>query len=1010
MSVRTVVLFGALAWVSGSFLVVMHRGVLAEGRVAGVSIAATSPAGLGQAQARVPVGDAIVSLSNDKTLYFRRGGEVWRIADTATLQLLAKQVSAREGRSNLDGLKLVGTINSQNMGEILASPALTVQPQEPVGDDDDESGPTAGPLRLRVDSSTPASATLPDGTQLNSVLAIQVRSFSGLPVNLTSLTLTQEYAYLASTSTSTLPTSTTFDGATAWDGATRHGSRGVFGANLRATVDMSADPIVIPPLGTRVVLLKVDLPTYVPPRVGDYGVRLAVSAAGDISQTGGTALGAAFPLRGSLFSWVDGSTSLGQVQVIGLETSGYASEPSTTTEPNILTGEYPDMFRFQISENSSREDLEVQRIAMSIEGTVNPATDLHSFQLVAAGGTVATATAAVGRTVTFNLPSGWRIPQGQNRTFSVGADITGGVGQWFRFSIADQDSLIVRGVTTGMNLAPSADSWPLVSVPGYFMVGSQATSSDDVVPVVRSVWLSADGTVVNPGEHQAPLAAYVVTNPTDQALRFNVAVLNFDYATSTATSTLTNFALYRVDRASGTAQIVTTNVPQIYGDAINLESSGEVWLEPGASMDLELRADVAGNAQPGPMLSSSMPAWGIAFSAASGTQYRGPLARVVGQSVVVQVPTLNIRSIFSSPEEISSVILTGTSSRLLQTLRLVAYTEDGHLELNKITLQFDSSIGGIANQSGVHNLGTVRLYHDGILLGTAYPYQYGTTTADVAFIFPSPVAIPAWAQYDIDVRADIADSGSGADATQLMARIKSNSNSDIDVRGPAGQLPPSYVNIGPLNSPSSWFLVHDAAPTIVALPPIAHFQGTTDEVARFEVRNYGQVALRLDELKLNLAATGLRLSTTSSSTFDRVYDFGLYDDSGTHIANPAIWRMLSATTSTSTLRFSSSTSVNTGWEENAFIPAESFGLPGYRVFSLRANTLLINAAGGAQVRTLQAQVPGMRGHIEGLEVYESNWAYGGAVYRYVPAGYAEWRGPFSASDSYPVLGTVVSYN
>ncbi len=478
MSVRTMVLFGALAWVSGSFLVVMHRGVLAEGRVAGVSIAATPPAGLGQASARVPVGDAIVSLSNDKTLYLRRGGEVWRIADTATLQLLAKQVSAREGRSNLEGLKLVGTINSQNMGEILASPALTVQPQEPVGDDDDESGPTAGPLRLRVDSSTPASATLPDGTQLNSVLAIQVRSFSGLPVNLTSLTLTQEYAYLASTSTSTLPTSTTFDGATAWDGATRHGSRGVFGANLRATVDMSADPIVVPPLGTKVVLVKADLPTYVPPRTGDYGVRLVVSAVGDISQTGGTALGAAFPLRGSLFSWVDGSSSIAAAWVDGVSVGGYFNQPGTTTPANLNVGSQGSgIFRFSLTDTNGLEAMVVRQVVVRLSGTVQDG-DLVNFRLVP-GQTefpFATATAAVNGVVTFNLPQPYINLPGTNVTFNVYADVASGARRWFRALLVEPSDLTIAGGSSGAAIYP-AIFLPVSSPFGYWVIGGTQGSS-----------------------------------------------------------------------------------------------------------------------------------------------------------------------------------------------------------------------------------------------------------------------------------------------------------------------------------------------------------------------------------------------------------------------------------------------------------------------------------------------------------------------------------------------------
>ena len=987
MSVRTIVLFGALAWVSGSLLVIMHRGVLAEGRVAGVSDTATATI---TKAPRIPVGNAIVSLTNDRTMYLRRDSRVWRILDLATLQLLATLVPDREGRQNLDGLTLVGVVNTRNARDILSEriPDPILLP---------------GSLSVRVDATNPAAATLADGTLLNPVLAIQLRSLSNLPMSITGLTFTQQFAQLVSTSTSTLPSSTVFSGVTAWEGTTRHGSRSTFGQNLRATVDMAADPIVLPARGIKVLMIKADSPADTLARMGDYGVRLAVTAVADITQTGGLSVSGIFPLRGNLFSWVDGENTLGQLQAVGEATAGYATEPSTTTEPNILTGVYPDLFHFRLLENSAREDLAVQSIMLNVEGTINPAVDLQRLQLVAGGGVVATATAAVGGTVTFNLPGVWIIPAGTNRLFSVTADIVGGVGHWFRFNIADQNSLLVRGNTTGVYIEPTATSWPVVSEPGYWQIGSQSTSTETIL-VSRSPWLGSNGTTVNPGEHQAPLAAYIVTNPIDEMLHFDVAVLNFEYATSTATSTLTNFALYRVDRASGTAEMITQTVSAISGQAINLYPSDDVWLEPQAAMDLELRANVSGSALPGELLTSSMPAWGIGMSAVDGQQYTGPISTVIGQPVVVQIPTFSISSVNSSPDTLSSIILAGTQDRLIQTLRLTAFTEDGHLTLNKLTLQFDSSGGTATSGSGVLNLSTVRLYHNDTLLGTSYPSSYGTTTADYIFTFATPIEVPAWAPYDIDVKVDLHNSGTGPSATQLMARIKSNSNVDLEVRSESGGLlPPSYVNIGPLNTPSSWFLVHDTAPTITALPLTPHVISTNDEIARFEVRNFGQVPMKLDNLNLSVAATGLASNASHTAT-DTVSNFELYIND-TAIATPVVARTLQPGSLTAQLTFNSSTSINGGWEEWYEIPV---GVS--RVYSLRANTLLVNASGVIQPRTLQAQVPGMRGHIEDLNVYEPNWAYGGVVYRYRPLEQTVWHGPYSASDSYPVLGMVASYN
>jgi hypothetical protein len=1155
MSVRTIVLFGALAWVSGSLLVVMHRGVLAEGRVAGVTDSTTTVV---TKAPKIPVGNAIVSLTSDRTMYLRRDTRVWRILDVATLRLLATLVPDREGRQNLDGLTLAGVVNVNNARDILSEriPDPVVLP---------------GPLTVRVDASNPTSATLADGTLFNSVLAIQLRSLSDLPMSVTGITLTQQFAQLVSTSTSTLPSSTVFSGATVWEGTTRHGSRGVFGSNLRATVNMAADPIVLPARGIKVVMVKVDLPADTLARMGDYGARLAVTGAGDITQTGAMSVSGVFPLRGNLFSWVDGANTVGAPSVMGLEVNGYGSSTST---PSIFVNDATraPLFQYNLSDLNSLEPFVVRQIRLRVEGTVADG-DLANFELTPGQTSFpyATADAAVNGYVNFTLSQPFINLPGTNVDFKVTAIPTAaGIGHWFRLQLESAYDLTIDGGVTGVTLETQSPSgWPLTSSNGYWQIGNtqfapelavfpdnsigqnlsltqgqssatlaqfyvynagQATSSpyamamsftppsgdsanataiplvaverndgtawvaasnaiapvnenglqtifdltNVVLPpgqsanlrlvgtvsptaatgtwatigipiaaiharvdggweyygptstaalqtvsistpqleVVRSTWLG-DEVVVNPGEAHAPLAAYIITNPTDLPLSFNTSRFNLGYVTTTAPGILTNLALYRVNRASGTAEIITNTVPQVYGQTLPLYSSGSTaWLEPRESMDLEVRADISSTVLPGPLLTSSIPANGISMLTAGGQVYTGPNSTVIGQPVVVQIPTFSVSSVNSSPDTLSSIILAGTQNRLIQTLRLNAYTEDGHLDLYKITLQFDGSIGGIGNVTGTFNLGTVRLYHNGTLLGTSVPSSYGATTADVVFYFATPIEVPAWAPYDIDVKADM-HNGSGADATQLMARIKSNSNADLEVRSESGGLlPSSYVNIGPLNTPSSWFLVHDAAPTIVALPLTGyHILGWNDEIARFEVRNYGQVPLRLDELKIDAFSSGLTMSTSSTSTYDRVRAFQLYDNNGTAIAysNPSN-AGLSATRTSSTLRFSSSTQYYAGWTSNSIIPASSSSTAGSRIFSLRADTSDIRAAGGFGVRTLQAKILGQTGYAAGNATYEPNWADGGTLYSYRPLGYTVWRGSFSASDSYPVLGMVASYN
>lgn len=613
MSVRTIVLFGALAWVSGSLLVIMNRGALAEGRVAGVSTVAAAPA-------KAPLGDAIVSAANDKTLYLRRGEKVWRIADTATLRQLAKQVSARDGRANLYGLKLVGTVNAQNVGEVMSVAQL-----RPVPVDDGVGSPAPSQLRVRVDSRTPPPATLPDGTQLNPVLALRIQSLSRLPVRLTSLTLTQEYAYLASTGTSTLPTSTVFDGATVWEGTSRHGSRGVFGANLRATVDMAADPIVIPPRGTGVLLVKADLPANAPIRLGDYGVRLAVAAAADVIQTDGSIIGTTFPLRGSLFSWVDGSSSVAEASVIGVATEGYISQPGATTTPNVFQGNQQPLFRFNLADQNDVEAIVVRQVVVRLSGTVQDG-DLVNFRLVP-GLTqfpFATATAAINGVVTFNLPQPFINLPGTNATFNVYAEpATGVTGRWFSMSLVEPSDLMLQGGSSGVTIYPSA-SWPVVSFGGYWVTGDSMA-----VALQVAVDSSASSTmaVVRGGIGQ-PIAQFVFSNYGSPVMLLNLQ-LNMQPFASFTTSSLTNLRL--IDVATGNVMSLV-NGPVGLQNTLPIQSGAG--MQTGESRSIRIVATVGANVALGELASSLVPAGGLTAHSGFG-QVGSSTAEAVGQVILV---------------------------------------------------------------------------------------------------------------------------------------------------------------------------------------------------------------------------------------------------------------------------------------------------------------------------------------------------------------------------------------
>jgi hypothetical protein len=178
------------------------------------------------------------------------------------------------------------------------------------------------------------------------MFAIQLRSLSPLPMTIGGLTLTEGFAMFSTTSTSTLPTSTVLSGVSVWEVAHRHGATAsLAGSQRRATVNMASDPIVIPPFGSKVITLKGDLPANAPSRTNDYGVRLSVAAAADVAASGTSSIGGPFPLNGNLFSWVDGSPSVGATQ---LHLCALQCPLSQVVHLFLLMAEHADMAQLRL--------------------------------------------------------------------------------------------------------------------------------------------------------------------------------------------------------------------------------------------------------------------------------------------------------------------------------------------------------------------------------------------------------------------------------------------------------------------------------------------------------------------------------------------------------------------------------------------------------------------------------------------------------------------------------------
>lgn len=711
------------------------------------------------------------------------------------------------------------------------------------------------------------------------------------------------------------------------------------------------------------------------------------------------------PIVSSNGYWMIGNIpSVGSLNLIGWPVGGYETAPtsSTSTDPNILINGQAttNLASFRLTEMSTYENVLVQQIRMTIQGTVNPATDLRNFELLAGSMPVTTVEQASGSVVTFNLGGGWPVLAGGQTNFSVRATAVSGTGHWFRLVINNTNDIVAYGETTGLRVYPTATSWPTASSNGYWLIG-QAPDNSPVQAMISPRWGSSTWTV--PGMVQFPIAAYIVTNPSPFAISVSQISLGFMNATS-VTSTLVNLALFNYNGTSTSSTIISQAISQPQNLNIFTLSSPIV-IAPGASWEFEARGDIPSTAPQGYAFTSYIPMGGIAASDSYNQSHNGPINQVMGHNFSVFNPPVTV--------SINRVVTTSTASRIIligqsnTPVNVISFQpQNADVSLQKLTLHFDGTTPSGSASSSIGVIWRAKLLLNGTQIASTSLSNFDANGGADAVFYPS-VSITNGTIANLTVNIDAMISPNNVGGTQFRVKVKSTNSTDLDIRQNGQQLPSSQIYLAADQAVSNWFLIHEARPQITNLPVTgAHIIGSTDEIARFQINNSaGHVYLRLDSLTFEVTALGLRSTSTLA---DIVSGFDLYDDNGTLIANPNWELSFSGTTSSvpliGTVKFSSLGSVNNGWESNSII-----GINGTRTYSLRASTTNIRLTGGAQTRSLQAIVRGQVGHLDNNYTSELNWADGDVEYSYIPVGYIYYRTGFNGSDSYPVSATTVVY-
>lgn len=737
------------------------------------------------------------------------------------------------------------------------------------------------------------------------------------------------------------------------------------------------------------------------------------------------------------------------------------TKSSASPSGNLTVGSTNvELARFDLTANG--ENLEVRKLAIAIVATVADDHGLSgnlSIQDAATGMTYFTGTASTSAAGTdiYN--------EGTSASYTTQTDLSG----YISLTVGQVKTLKVVGnirstATTGRSLqiglgnayVRRLNSLDYTNVPdGTGTLGNSLTVGGSSSLTVATHTTPPNPNTVAPGSQNATFATFVVGNQSSGSEQVRVNSIAVGLAGTGAAhnfpTELTNLKLW--DITSGTPVQIGSTLSSV---ATSSNSFSVNWTIPANTTKiLAVSADFSSSITSGYTVYATLASNSIVGTGqTSNNTVQGPSATVSGQ--VNSMVAAAVRVYFEQdPAVASKVVIAGSQNVEVGRWRFEVSNED--VTLNKITFRVSTtaSLNNATNlqASGTEVFGAFNLYQGSTLLGTAfmsnkdaditntaaaYDNDGASSSARVIFTLTNPVTLPRGVGGVISLKANVANSGSGVSSSIASFLLHSNSNSFLEVRSASqGLLAATSIqttSTSNVNTESRKYLYVDVAPQVVTLTPVAGTIGTTDEIARFELRNYGQVPIVLQSLGFTVTASGLTRNTGNTAT-DTVTDFKLYDETGTHIASPvsAYWTALcggatssgdgiagkcntqSPTLSTSTI-FTSASQIGSGWDDNKTIPAASGGSYGRKIFSLRANTLSINASAVSGARTLTTQVTGTQGFLSSDSASTTSngtryWNSGGVTYKFRALEYGNDSNVQDVyiADAYPVIGSARTY-
>lgn len=604
-----------------------------------------------------------------------------------------------------------------------------------------------GNLNVAVASTTPASATVPQGAVGVSVAQFTLTAGSNA-VTVDGLTLTR----------SGLGQATEIAKVYLYNGDAKLSSGRTINTSTN-TVNFTNLGVTVPANGSVTLTVKVD--------IGVAGLggthRFGIAGVGDITST--ASVGGVFPVNANEFA-ISSAVIVGLVDV---ESSGTASYTRKVGETNV---ELANMTVYVDGvENGKVESLTLY----------NSGRDIISNLKLYRGTTLVATGVQNGSYFTFNLATPYEIAKSESAQFTVKGDVSGREGDTATLNIRYKTDVRVKGMTYGyaLNVAVGEGASPTDS----YVEEVDATSQSNTITAEAGQLTAA---------FNGPVSSEVAKNTND------IVLMNFSLTAQAATD-VEKTTIYvsgngNLDAADiDDLQLVCNNVvvtewssvavdaTGVDDDGINgiddaaegLNASSDVWSLAAGGVNCQVRADILNTAAGTETIKATLKDLTVAGNWTFKDSATGdalvdivPSGDIAGNEMTVTAATLDVVNAStpaagityvagSSDDAINGFIFTAGAATAVKvtSIKLNAYLDDSN-----DTFDF-AGANDFNHLSGVKNVvSAVRLYEDnaGVLtqIGTAKSLVVGT--ADVSVTFSDlNWTINAGASKKLLVKADI---------------------------------------------------------------------------------------------------------------------------------------------------------------------------------------------------------------------------------------------------------------